>query len=197
MKIQIECLALSASLLLCSCFGTFHTARVVPFSGGLQAMTVDGELLHGAVLETGIPASSWPGLGISLSAFTHGYTAYGLLAGVRVQAPKNSILDIAVEQDFSGGAFPARTALLFSRQENDWEPYIALGHRPVWDDSDVEDDDWLDPYDWMDSEAASTTVTLGCLYRFRAGLGPKLGAEIEYGRGMVAPMAGLTLQYGF
>lgn len=197
MRVTLKLFALSAVPMLCSCYGTFHTARVVPFSGGLQAMTVDGQVIHGAVLDAGIPASSWPGVGFSLSAFTRGYMAYGLMAGARVQAPANDILDVAVEQDFSGGAFPARTALLFSRRVNGWEPYMVLGHRPVWDDSDEGDDDWLNPYDWMDSEGSSTTVTLGCLYSFRQGFGPRLGGEVEYGRGMVAPMAGLTLQYGF
>jgi|GEM_PF-3673877 len=40
-------------------------------------------------------------------------------------------------------------------------------------------------------------MALGCPYSFREGFGPRLGGEVEYGRGMVAPMAGLTLQYGF
>ena len=190
-------LMLAALMVLCSCFGTFHTARVVPFSGGLLAMTVDDQTVYGVSLDTGIPASSWPGIGLSANFFTRDY-APGLVLGARLQAPRNRVADAAVEYDLvAGGGVPGRFALLLSRRADRWEPYIALGVRPAWDDSDPEDDDWLDIWDWSDSDEASASLTLGCFYRLRSGFGPRLGAEFELGGGMVAPMAGLTLQYGF
>ena len=191
MRALLAASVLAVLLATCSCFGTFHTARVVPFSAGAQAVYVNGDVVPGLNVETGLPASSWPGLGVNVLAYNQDGDNWGLCGGFRLQAPENGFADIAVEQDVVAG-FPSRTALLASRQLGGWEPYGALGYRPKWEDEG--EDGWLDLEEVFGS---GVTATLGCIYHLSEGFGPKLGAELELGKGFIDPVAGVTLQYGF